>query len=106
VVTVNGVASNGVSFTVLPTPSIASLTPSSGPVGALVTIAGTNFGATQGTSTVVFDKTTATPTVWSNTSIQVPVPGGAATGNVVVTVNGVASNGVSSRYCPRPTSQV
>ena len=102
VVTVNGVASNAVSFTVLPTPSIASLTPNSGPVGALVTIAGTNFGATQGTSTVVFDKTTATPTVWSNTSIQVPVPGGAATGNVVVTVNGVASNGVSFTVLATP----
>jgi hypothetical protein len=103
VVTVNGVASNGVSFTVLPTPSITSLTPSSGPVGAVVTIAGTNFGATQGTSTVVFDKTTATPTAWNSTSIQVPVPTGAATGNVVVTVSGVASNGVSFTVLPTPS---
>jgi len=103
VVTVNGVPSNGVSFTVLPTPGISSLTPSSGPVGAVVTIAGTNFGASQGTSTVVFDKTTATATAWSNTSIQVPVPTGAATGNVVVTVSGVASNGVSFTVLPTPS---
>ena len=103
VVTVNGVPSNGVSFTVLPTPSITSLTPSSGPAGAVVTIAGTNFGATQGSSTVVFDNTTATPTAWSNTSIQVPVPTGAATGNVVVTVSGVASNGVSFTVLPTPS---
>ena len=36
-----------------------------------------------------------TPTSWSATSITVPVPSGATTGNVVVTVGGVASNGVS-----------
>jgi YD repeat-containing protein len=103
VVTVGVVPSNGESFTVLPTPSITSLTPSSDPVGAVVTISGTNFGVTQGSSTVVFDRTTATPTMWSNTSIQVPVPTGAATGNVVITVNGVASTGVSFTVLPTPS---
>jgi hypothetical protein len=39
--------------------------------------------------------TTATPTNWSATSITVPVPAGAITGNVVVTVGGQASNGVA-----------
>jgi len=90
-----GVASNGVSFTVLPTPSISSLTPNSGPVGSAIVIAGTNFGSTQGTSTVTFNGTTATASSWANTSITATVPTGATTGNVVVTVNGVASNGVS-----------
>ena len=33
-----------------PTPSITSLTPTSGPVGTSVTITGANFGATKGTS--------------------------------------------------------
>ena len=103
VVTVNGVASNGVSFAVLPTPSITSVTPGSGPVGSVVTITGTNFAATQGSSTVVFDKTTATPSAWSSTSIEVPVPAGAATGNVVVTVSGVASNGISFTVLPTPS---
>ena len=75
VVTVGGVASNGVSFTVtVPAPSITSLTPTSGAVGTSVTITGTNFGATQGTSTVTFNGTAATPTSWSATSIVVPVP--------------------------------
>ena len=60
-----------------------------------MTITGTNFGATQGTSTVTFNGTTATPTSWSATSIVVPVPAGATTGNVVVTVGGLASNGQS-----------
>ena len=53
-----------------------------------MTITGTNFGATKGTSTVTFNGTTATPTTWSATSIVVPVPAGATTGNVVVTVGG------------------
>jgi len=76
-------------------PSITSLNPTSGAVGNSVTITGANFGATQGTSSVKFNGTVATPTSWSATSIAAPVPAGATTGNVVVTVGGVASNGVS-----------
>jgi hypothetical protein len=62
-------------------------------VGTSLTIAGSNFGAAQGTSTVTFNGTLATPTSWSATSITVPVPL-ATTGNVVVTVGGVPSNGM------------
>jgi Bacterial Ig domain/IPT/TIG domain len=76
-------------------PSITSLNPMSGLVGTSVTIAGANFGTTQGSSTVTFNGVAATPTGWSATSITAPVPNGATTGNVVVTVGGVASNGVS-----------
>jgi hypothetical protein len=75
-------------------PSITNLAPVSGAVGTSVTITGANFGSTKGTSTVTFNGTTATPTSWSATSIVVPVPTGATTGNVVATVGGVASNGV------------
>src|SRR5260370_743093 len=103
VVTVGGHASNGVSFTVLSTPSITSLSPTSGAVGTAVTITGTNFGSTQGTSTVTFNGTAATPTSWSGTSIVAPVPSGATTGTVVVTVNGVASAGVSFTVLPSPS---
>ncbi|HKV25954.1 MAG TPA: Ig-like domain-containing protein [Candidatus Acidoferrum sp.] len=96
VVTVGGVTSNGVNFTVTtPAPSIMSLSPASGAVGTSVTISGANLGAAQGTSTVRFNGTTATPTSWSATSIGVPVPSGATTGSVVVTVGGVASNGAT-----------
>ena len=79
----------------VPSPSITSLTPASGTVGTSVTITGTNFGATQGASTVKFNGTTGTPTSWSATSIVVSVPSGATTGNVTVTVGGVTSNSVS-----------
>ncbi len=95
VVTVGGVGSNGVAFTVTTAPSIASLSPTSGAVGTSVTITGTNFGALQGSSTVTFNGTAAAPTSWSATSIAAPVPTGATTGSVVVTVGGVASNSVT-----------
>jgi len=91
IVTVGGAASNGAAFSV--TPTIASLNGTSGPVGTQVTILGTGFGASQGASTVTFNGIAASPTTWSATSIAVPVPVGATTGNVVVTVGGVASNG-------------
>src|SRR6202034_3308579 len=69
VVFASGVNSNGVSFTVVGAPSITSLSITTGAVGASVTIAGTNFGSTQGSSTVKFNGTTATVTSWSATSI-------------------------------------
>jgi hypothetical protein len=95
VVTVGGLASTGVAFTVTVPPSISNLSPITGPIGTPVTITGANFGASQGSSTVAFNGTNAgTATTWTDTSIVVPVPTGAATGNVVVTVSGLASSGV------------
>ena len=91
----NGVANSNPGGGNPPPASIASLNPTSGVVGTSVTIRGANFGATQGTNTVKFNGTAATPTSWSATSIVVKVPTGATTGNVVITVGGVASNGVS-----------
>src|SRR6266571_5130753 len=93
VVTVSSQASNGVSFTVVPAPSITSLSVTSGAVGAAVTINGSNFGTSQGTSTVKFNGTTATVTTWGASSIAVTVPSGATTGSVVVHASGVDSNG-------------
>jgi IPT/TIG domain-containing protein len=92
-----------VTFTVTVAPSITSLSPTSGAIGTAVTITGTNFGATQGTSTVRFNGTTATPTTWSNTSIVAPVPSGATTGSVVVTANSLPSNGVTFTVTTPPT---
>jgi sugar lactone lactonase YvrE len=83
-------------------PAITSLSPSSGPVGTSVTISGTNFGVTQGSSTVTFNGTSASPASWSSTKIVVPVPAGATTGPVVVTVGGVASNGVTFTVATPP----
>ena len=105
VVTVDGEASSGVTFTVTgPVPAINDngLSPDSGPVGTSVKVKGLNFGASQGESTVTFNGTSATPTSWSDTKIQVPVPVGVTTGPVVVTVNGQASNGVTFTVSPQP----
>ena len=102
VVNASGVSSNGVIFTVLPVPSISSVTPTSGAIGAAVMVTGTNFGTTQGTSTVTFNGTTATPTSWANAKIVVPIPVGASSGNVVVTVSGVVSAGVPFTVAPAP----
>jgi hypothetical protein len=102
-VTVNGVPSNGVTFTVNTAPLITNIAPLQGPVGAVVTITGANFGATKSTSTVKFNGTTATPTSWSATSIVVPVPTGATTGPLVVTVGGLSSNGITFTVLPTPT---
>ena len=102
-VTVSGVASNGVAFTVAP--NITSLSQSSGAIGTPITITGTNFGTSQGTSTVTFNGTSAgTASVWTATSITVNVPAAATTGNVVVTASGVASNAVAFTVAPNITS--
>jgi len=96
----DGALSNSKTFTWTVTdvsagPSITSLSPTSGAVATSVTISGTNFGSTQGTSSVRFNGTVATPGTWSAGSLVAPVPSGATTGPVVVTVGGVASNGVT-----------
>lgn len=103
VVTVGGAASNGVTFTVIPPPTLISLTPPSAHITDPVTIAGTNFLDTQSSSTVSFNGTLANPSTWSNTSIVVPVPAGATSGNVIVTVSGQASNGLPFTVIPPPT---
>ena len=87
-------------------PSITSLSPSSGSIGTVVIINGANFGPSQGTSTVRFNGTAAAPTSWSASAIAVPMPNGATTGPIVVTVNNVASNGapftVTTSSLPAP----
>ncbi|MGH9202621.1 MAG: IPT/TIG domain-containing protein, partial [Vicinamibacterales bacterium] len=94
VVTVNGAASNGVTFTVIPPPAITSTAPPSAHRGETVTISGTNFLATQGSSTVTFNGSTATPTNWNDTTIVTTVPSTGTTGPLVVTVSNQPSNGL------------
>jgi len=89
-VLVNGASTAGPVFVVLP--SISNLSPASGPIGTVVTISGSNFGLTQGISSVAFGQVAGVPTQWSQDAIVVPVPAGAVTGSVVVLVAGQASN--------------
>lgn len=76
-------------------PVLAGLTPVSGVVGTAVTLTGTYFGATQGSSTLKFNGVTATPTNWSANSITAPVPSGATSGPIVATVGGLNSNSLA-----------
>ncbi len=55
---------------------------------------------TNGIPTVTFNNTISAPTSLGVTAIAAPVPAGATTGNVVVTVGGVASNGVNFVVLP------
>ncbi len=93
VVTVNSLQSNGVLFTV-PNMLISSVTPPSAAVGALVTLAGSGFGATAGNTQVEFNGAITSVTTWSDTSITAYVPAAATNGPVTVNMYGVASNGV------------
>ena len=84
---------DNVSVTVGTTPYLSGLSPTIGPVGTSVTIAGSNFGATQGTSSVTFNGAAASVTSWSSSqivaSVPAAVPGGS--GTVTVTVNAIGS---------------
>jgi hypothetical protein len=82
------------------TPYIVSLSPTSGSVGSSVTIAGINFGATQGANSVLFGNVEAVTTSWATNGIVAKVPAGAATGMVVVNAGGLPSNGVSFTVTP------
>ena len=74
----------------LPNPIVTGISPISGFPGTSVTISGSGFGATQGTSTVSFNGATATTiSSWSDTQIVAAVPDGASTGPIMVTVGGI-----------------
>ena len=95
----NGLASNSFPFSTV-VPSITKVTPASGTTGTAVTITGANFGATKGSSQVMFNHVAAVPTVWAAGSISAPVPVGTTTGSVVVLVNGAYSNAVDFAVPP------
>jgi hypothetical protein len=86
---------DNVTFTPGATPNVTSLSPYTGGVGTAVTIYGTDFGASQGSSTVTFNGLSAASiTGWNNTQIVATVPSAIpeGPGPVVVTVNSLASN--------------
>jgi hypothetical protein len=88
---------NDAGLPVNPDPTILVITrvfPNSGSVGDSITIAGSNFQSAQGSSMVLFNGVPGVPSAWSNTSITVPVPANASTGNLVISVNGLTSNAV------------
>ncbi|MBH8571319.1 hypothetical protein KB206_20675 [Microvirga sp. STS02] len=87
VTTPGGTSSSAAAFTVIPPPILTSFTPTSGSVGTVVTISGSNF---QNTSTVVFNGTAAPGFVVNGaaTEVSVAVPGGASSGPISLTTPG------------------
>ncbi|MBI5474279.1 MAG: VCBS repeat-containing protein, partial [Ignavibacteriae bacterium] len=71
------------------TPTISSFAPTSGPIGTVVTITGTNFSTTQTDNVVYFGATKATVSAATTTSLTVAVPVGATFKPISVAVGGL-----------------
>jgi len=91
-VTVKNFSSNGMKFEVIPV--IEQINPDSGLPGTPVSITGTGFGSSQGSSFVLFNNTKAAIKSWSSKNIVVYVPNETSieTYYVVVNVSGITSN--------------
>lgn len=94
-VTTNNLTSAGFPFTVaIPIiPTITSIVPSSGDIGEVVSITGTDFSTTPEDNIVSFNGGIATVTESTETTITTIVPPTASTGDVTVTRDG-ESNGI------------
>ncbi|HMD69816.1 MAG TPA: IPT/TIG domain-containing protein, partial [Bryobacteraceae bacterium] len=90
----SGLTSNAVPFTVI-TPTISTVTPTIGAPSDTVTIAGSAFGASQGSGQVWLGTAAAVVQSWSDTQIVAQVGATAASGNAQVLQNGVMSNPVA-----------
>jgi uncharacterized repeat protein (TIGR03803 family) len=100
VTTAGGSVSSAGSFSV--TPTISSFTPSSGPVGTSVVLAGNNF---TGASSIRFNGIDASSfMVNSDTQITATVPAGATTGTIaVITPSGIGVSTGNFTVIPAPT---
>ena len=98
VVTVGGIASNAVPFSVGTMPVISSVSPPAGQAGASLTIAGVNFGASQGTGAVVLNGSPLTVSSWSDAQIVVTIPASATSGNILVSVGALIAIDPTSSF--------
>src|ERR1700676_2237216 len=93
----NGVLSNGIAFSVN-TLHITSVSPTTGSPGTSITITGTGFGSTQGSSTVTLGSMAGQVISWSDTQVVATVVAGSLTGDVRIQV---VSSGGSTAYSAR-----
>ena len=86
VTTIGGTGTSSGNFTYLAAPTIASISPTTGPIGQAVTVTGTDLATV---SQIAFNSAVTTADAGgTNTSFTVTVPVGAATGPLTVTTNG------------------
>ena len=88
------------------TPEITALQPDSAAAGDTILVLGLRFGATQGTSRVLFGSLESETSSWSDTQIEATVPTGAQSGTVRVVVNDQASNEKSFQVGSTPPPPV
>jgi uncharacterized repeat protein (TIGR03803 family) len=91
--TVGIIGASPTNFTVTGPPVISSFTPTSGPVGTVVTVAGTGF---TGTTAASVDGQPAVFTFVSDTEVKVAVPTSAATGAIHVRTVGITAASTSN----------
>jgi hypothetical protein len=75
-----------INSTAAPAPAITSVSATTGSIGSQVTITGSHFGASQGSSLVTLNALPMTINSWSDTSISTTIASGAETGLLVVSV--------------------
>ncbi len=92
-VTTAGLTSNGVQFTVEGSLAVTGISPNAGPIGSSVTISGTGFGPSQGTSTVTMNAVALTVSSWSDTQIVAAIPTGTITGAITVNEESLSASG-------------
>lgn len=102
-VTVAGLQSNPLDFTIIGGPQVISLVPEFGPQGTLVTIDGANFAPIPEDNQIFFDfdgvSGVATPALTATRfRLTCYAPAGASTGAVAVRVGGLDSNRVPYTY--------
>ena len=84
-------------------PTITEFSPSSGVVGEVVTIKGSNFSSTAAKNVVKFNGALATVTEATSTQLTVSVPAEATSGAITLSVNGAATASSSEFTIPDPT---
>jgi hypothetical protein len=84
----NGVWSNAVAFSVN-TPTLTSISPTSGPSGTVATFNGSGFGSTQGSGVVWLGSMAGGVQTWRDNQVTASVATGAVTGIARIQQNGV-----------------
>ena len=93
IITASGSDTAGLTIT---SPWIRSISPQSGRTNTLVTVRGSNFGSTRGSSSVrVGSKTISSYSSWSSTAIRFRIPVNSRSGNLSVRTSEGTSNSLS-----------